>query len=291
MEPHVSRDAQEWRETTAREARQKAKERQDTFVTSSEIVIPDLLSEEDVRDFDSHAQTGYPGEFPFTRGVQPTMYRSRLWTMRQYAGFATAEESNRRYHYLLSQGTTGLSVAFDLPTQLGFDPDNARSKGEVGKVGVSIAHLEDMRTLFKGIDLSKVSTSVTINATASIVVAFYLAVAEEQGVSLSALRGTCQNDVLKEYVARGNYIYPPEGALRITTDMFDWFAKNAPKWNPISISGYHIREAGATAVQELAFTFANAIAYVEAAVKRGLAVDSFAGQLSFFFNVHNDLFE
>jgi methylmalonyl-CoA mutase N-terminal domain/subunit len=234
---------------------------------------------------------GKPGEYPFTRGVQKDMYRGRLWTMRQYAGFGSAEESNKRYHYLLSQGTTGLSVAFDLPTQLGFDPDNARSKGEVGKVGVSIAHLEDMRALFKDIDLAKVSTSVTINATASIIVALYLAVAEEQGVAISSLRGTCQNDVLKEYVARGNYIYPPEGALRITTDMFDWFAKNAPKWNPISISGYHIREAGATAVQELAFTFANAIAYVDAAVTRGLEVDAFAGQLSFFFNVHNDLFE
>jgi methylmalonyl-CoA mutase N-terminal domain/subunit len=239
----------------------------------------------------ARGKLGQPGEFPFTRGVQKDMYRGRLWTMRQYAGFGSAEESNKRYHYLLSQGTTGLSVAFDLPTQLGYDPDNSRSKGEVGKVGVSIAHLEDMRTLFKGIDLSKVSTSVTINATASIVVALYIAVAEEQGVKVSALRGTCQNDVLKEYVARGNYIYPPEGALRITTDMFDWFSKNAPKWNPISISGYHIREAGATAVQELAFTFANAIAYVDAAVKRGLEVDAFAGQLSFFFNVHNDLFE
>jgi methylmalonyl-CoA mutase N-terminal domain/subunit len=234
---------------------------------------------------------GAPGEYPFARGVQKDMYRGRLWTMRQYAGFGSAEESNRRYHYLLSQGTMGLSVAFDLPTQLGYDPDHPRSRGEVGKVGVSIAHLEDMRTLFKGIDLAKISTSVTINATAAIVVALYLAVAEEQGVPLSGLRGTCQNDVLKEYVARGNYIYPPEGALRITTDMFSWFAVNAPKWNPISISGYHIREAGATAVQELAFTFANAIAYVDAAVKRGLAVDQFAGQLSFFFNVHNDFFE
>jgi methylmalonyl-CoA mutase N-terminal domain/subunit len=240
---------------------------------------------------DARGALGKPGEFPFTRGVQKDMYRGRLWTMRQYAGFGSAEESNKRYHYLLSQGTMGLSVAFDLPTQLGYDPDHARSKGEVGKVGVSIAHLEDMRTLFKGIDLSKVSTSVTINATASIVVALYIAVAEEQGAPVAGLRGTCQNDVLKEYVARGNYIYPPEGALRITTDMFDWFSKNAPKWNPISISGYHIREAGATAVQELAFTFANAIAYVEAAVRKGLEVDAFAGQLSFFFNVHNDLFE
>jgi methylmalonyl-CoA mutase N-terminal domain/subunit len=237
------------------------------------------------------AHLGAPGQYPFTRGVQKDMYRGRLWTMRQYAGFGTAEESNRRYHYLLSQGTMGLSVAFDLPTQLGYDPDNARSKGEVGKVGVSISTLDDMRTLFQGIDLAKVSTSMTINATASILLAFYVAVAEERGAKVSELRGTVQNDVLKEYVARGNYIYPPAGALRIATDMFGWCAKNTPKWNPISISGYHIREAGSTAVQELAFTFANAIAYVEAAVKAGQGVDEFAGQLSFFFNVHNDFFE
>jgi methylmalonyl-CoA mutase N-terminal domain/subunit len=238
-----------------------------------------------------HETLGAPGQFPFTRGVQKDMYRGRLWTMRQYAGFGNAEESNKRYHYLLSQGTMGLSVAFDLPTQLGYDPDHVRSKGEVGKVGVSISNLDEMRTLFKGIDLSKVSTSMTINATASILLAFYVAVAEEQGAKAVDLRGTVQNDVLKEYVARGNYIYPPEGALRITTDMFAWCAKNTPKWNPISISGYHIREAGSTAVQELAFTFANGIAYAEAAVKKGLDIDSFAGQLSFFFNVHNDFFE
>jgi len=239
----------------------------------------------------SEAKLGAPAQYPFARGVQKDMYRGRLWTMRQYAGFGTAEESNRRYQYLLSQGTTGLSVAFDLPTQLGYDPDHARSRGEVGKVGVSISTLDEMRTLFKGIDLSKVSTSMTINATASILLAFYVAVAEEQGASVKELRGTVQNDVLKEYVARGNYIYPPEGALRITTDMFAWCAENTPKWNPISISGYHIREAGSTAVQELAFTFANAIAYTDAAVKRGLSVDQFAGQLSFFFNVHNDFLE
>ena len=234
---------------------------------------------------------GEPAKFPFVRGVQKDMYRGRLWTMRQYAGFGTAEESNRRYHYLLAHGTMGLSVAFDLPTQLGYDPDHPRSKGEVGKVGVSVATLDDMRTLFKGIDQSKVSTSMTINATASILLAFYVAVAEEHGAPVSELRGTVQNDVLKEYVARGNYIYPAEGTLRITTDMFSWCAKNAPKWNPISISGYHIREAGSTAVQELAFTFANAIAYTDAAVKSGLSVDQFAGQLSFFFNVHSDFFE
>ncbi len=234
---------------------------------------------------------GEPGKFPFTRGVQKDMYRGRLWTMRQYAGFGTAEESNQRYLYLLSQGTTGLSVAFDLPTQLGFDPDHVRSKGEVGKVGVSIATMDDMRTLFRGIDLAQVSTSMTINATASILLAFYVAVAEEQGAAVPELRGTVQNDVLKEYIARGNYIYPPQGALRLTTDMFSWCAKHTPKWNPISISGYHIREAGSTATQELAFTFADAIAYADAAVKKGLDIDHFAGQLSFFFNVHNDFFE
>jgi methylmalonyl-CoA mutase N-terminal domain/subunit len=219
------------------------------------------------------------------------MYRGRLWTMRQYAGFGTAEESNERYRYLLSQGTMGLSVAFDLPTQLGYDPDHGRSKGEVGKVGVSISNLDEMRTLFKGIPLKDVSTSMTINATAPVLLSMYVALAEEQGASPKELRGTVQNDVLKEYIARGNYIYPPQGALRLITNMFDWCSKNTPKWNPISISGYHIREAGSTAVQELAFTFADAIAYVDSAVKAGLDVDAFAGQLSFFFNVHNDFFE
>ena len=259
------------------------------FYTRSGIPVKEVYGPGDSSP--SVSQLGEPGGFPFCRGVQKDMYRGRLWTMRQYAGFGTAEESNRRYHYLLSQGTTGLSVAFDLPTQLGFDPDHPRSKGEVGKVGVSISTLDDMRTLFRGIDPSKVSTSMTINATASILLAFYVAVAEEQGASVKDLRGTVQNDVLKEYIARGNYIYPIEGALRITTDMFAWCTEYAPKWNPISISGYHIREAGSTAVQELAFTFANAIAYAEAAVKRGLSVDQFAGQLSFFFNVHSDFFE
>lgn len=259
------------------------------FQTRSGILVKDTYWPEDASV--SRETLGEPGKFPFCRGVQKDMYRGRLWTMRQYAGFGTAEESNRRYHYLLSQGTTGLSVAFDLPTQLGYDPDHPRSKGEVGKVGVSISNLDDMRVLFKGIELSKVSTSMTINATASILLAFYVAVAEEQGAPVRELRGTVQNDVLKEYVARGNYIYPAEGTLRLTTDMFAWCTEFAPKWNPISISGYHIREAGSTAVQELAFTFANAIAYTEAAVKRGLSVDHFAGQLSFFFNVHSDFFE
>lgn len=255
------------------------------FETRSGIPVDQLY-----RSYEGPA-IGEPGQYPFTRGVQKDMYRGRLWTMRQYAGFGTAEESNKRYHYLLSQGTMGLSVAFDLPTQLGYDPDHVRSKGEVGKVGVSISNLEDMRTLFHGIDLAKVSTSMTINATASILLSLYVAVAEEKGAKVSELRGTTQNDILKEYIARGNYICPPTGALRITTDMFAWCSKYAPKWNPISISGYHIREAGSTAVQELAFTFADAIAYTEAAIARGLDVDSFAGQLSFFFNVHNDFFE
>jgi len=255
------------------------------FVTRSGIPVKEVYTAQDLPASLSE-YLGQPGAYPFTRGVQKTMYRGRLWTMRQYAGFGTAEESNQRYHYLLSQGTMGLSVAFDLPTQLGYDPDHSRSKGEVGKVGVSISNLDDMRTLFKGIPLSSVSTSMTINATAPILLSFYVALAD-----LGALRGTVQNDVLKEYIARGNYIYPPKGALRIITDMFEWCSLKIPKWNPISISGYHIREAGSTAVQELAFTFANAIAYVDSAVAAGLDVDDFAGQLSFFFNVHNDFFE
>jgi methylmalonyl-CoA mutase N-terminal domain/subunit len=262
------------------------------FETRSHIPLQEVYWPEDAKSAqDAQAELGRPGEYPFTRGVQKDMYRGRLWTMRQYAGFGSAEESNKRYHYLLSQGTMGLSVAFDLPTQMGFDPDHARARGEVGKVGVSIATLDDMRTLFNGIDLAKVSTSMTINATASTLLAFYVIVARENGADAKALRGTVQNDILKEYIARGNYIYPPKGGLRLTTDMFAWCAEQAPKWNPISISGYHIREAGATAVQELAFTFADAIAYVQAAVDQGLDVDQFAGQLSFFFNVHNDFLE
>ena len=291
MELHSSKDAQQWRETTLREARQKAAERQKTFVTSSDIPIPDVVTEEDLPDFDSHTQLGYPGEFPFTRGVQPTMYRSRLWTMRQYAGFATAEESNKRYRFLLSHGTTGLSVAFDLPTQMGYDADHPLSEGEVGKVGVSISSLEDMETLLNGLPLERVSTSMTINATASILLALYIAVAKKQGAEIRKLSGTVQNDVLKEYIARGTYIYPPEHSMRIITDVFRYCTENLPRWNTISISGYHIREAGSTAVQEAAFTLSNAIAYVQAAIDAGLNVDTFAGQLSFFFNSHNNLFE
>lgn len=229
-----------------------------------------------------------PGEFPFTRGIYPGMYRDRLWTMRQYAGFGAAEESNARYRYLLSQGTTGLSVAFDLPTQMGLDPDHPLAAGEVGRVGVSIASLGDMRKLFAGISLDKVSTSMTINSTAAILLAFYFLIAKEQGADPRKIQGTIQNDILKEYIARGTYIYPPRAALRIVTDVFAWAAAEVPEWNTISISGYHIREAGSTAVQEVAFTFANAIAYIESALAAGLDIDTFAPRLSFFFNAHMD---
>jgi len=234
---------------------------------------------------------GKPGEFPYTRGVYRDMYRSRLWTMRQYAGFGNAEESNRRYRYLLSQGTTGLSVAFDLPTQMGFDSDHPMASGEVGRVGVAISSLADMEVLFREIPLEDVSTSMTINSTAGILLAYYSLVAERQGVSRRKLAGTIQNDILKEYIARGTYIYPPRPAMRLITDIFAWAGREMPEWNTISISGYHIREAGSTATQELAFTFANAIAYIEAAIQAGLAVDSFAPRLSFFFNSHNDFLE
>ena len=233
----------------------------------------------------------YPGEFPYTRGIQPTMYRGRLWTMRQYAGFGTATESNRRYRYLLSQGVSGLSVAFDLPTQIGYDSDHPLAAGEVGRVGVAIDSIEDMATLFDGIPLDRVSTSMTINATAIILLALYIAVAKRQGVGPSTLSGTLQNDVLKEYIARGTYIYPPKASLRIITDIFAFCEREAPHWNTISISGYHIREAGSTAVQEIAFTFANAVAYVEAALDAGLDVNSIGQRLSFFFNAHNDFLE
>jgi methylmalonyl-CoA mutase N-terminal domain/subunit len=234
---------------------------------------------------------GFPGEYPYTRGVQPTMYRSRFWTMRQYAGFSTAEESNKRYRYLLAQGQTGLSVAFDLPTQIGYDADDPIAQGEVGKVGVSISSIKDMEQLFDQIPLDKVSTSMTINAPAGVLLAMYIAVAKRQGVEMKQLRGTIQNDILKEYVARGTYIFPPAPSMRLITDIFSFCAKEVPNWNTISISGYHIREAGSTSVQEVAFTLANGIAYVEAALKAGLNVDEFAGQLSFFFNAHNNFLE
>jgi methylmalonyl-CoA mutase, N-terminal domain len=248
------------------------------------VITPDALN-----GWDPERDLGYPGEFPFTRGVYPTMYRGRLWTMRQYAGFGSAVESNRRYRYLLSQGTTGLSVAFDLPTQIGMDSDHALALGEVGKASVAIDSLEDMETLFDGIPLERVSTSMTINSTAAILLALYVAVAKKQGANLRRLSGTVQNDILKEYIARGTYIYPVRPGMRIVTDIFAWCRTEIPIWNAISISGYHIREAGATDVQEVAFTLANGIAYVEAAIAAGLAVDEFAPQLSFFFNAHNEL--
>jgi methylmalonyl-CoA mutase, N-terminal domain len=259
--------------------------------TSSQIPVHPLYTPSDLAEWDYDRDVGYPGEFPFTRGVQATMYRGRLWTMRQYAGMGDAEESNKRYKYLLAHGTTGLSVAFDLPTQIGLDSDHPLATGEVGKVGVAIDSIEDMQRLFDGIDLTKISTSMTINATASILLAFYVAVARRQGADIRKLSGTVQNDVLKEYIARGTYIYPPQQAMRIITDVFAWTNENVPEWNTISISGYHMREAGSTAVQEVAFTLGNGIAYVEAAVHAGLDVDKFAPRLSFFFNAHSNFLE
>jgi methylmalonyl-CoA mutase N-terminal domain/subunit len=264
-------------------------ERKETFKTSSGIEIPPVLPPPDKQDY--MADLGFPGEYPFTRGVQPSMYRGRFWTMRQYAGYATAEASNQRYRFLLDQGQTGLSVAFDLPTQIGYDADDPMALGEVGKVGVSISSVRDMETLFKDIPLDKVSTSMTINAPAAILLAFYIAMAKKQGVPLNQLRGTIQNDILKEYVARGTYIFPPEPSMRLITDVFQFCKGQIPSWNTISISGYHIREAGSTAAQEVAFTLANAIAYVQAAIDAGLAVDDFGNQISFFFNAHNDFLE
>ncbi|MGA7886986.1 MAG: methylmalonyl-CoA mutase family protein [Acidobacteriaceae bacterium] len=253
--------------------------------------LKSLYTAEDLAGFEPERELGFPGEFPFTRGIQPTMYRGRLWTMRQYAGMGDAEESNRRYRFLLSQGTAGLSVAFDLPTQIGYDSDAPESLGEVGRVGVAIDSIEDMERLFAGIPLDRISTSMTINATASILLAMYVAVARRTGVEVKKLSGTIQNDVLKEYIARGTYIYPIGHAMRIVTDVFAWANEELPEWNTISISGYHMREAGSTAAQEVAFTLANGIAYVEAALKAGLDVDRFAPRLSFFFNAHNDFLE
>jgi methylmalonyl-CoA mutase N-terminal domain/subunit len=259
--------------------------------TSSHIVVQPLYTPVDLAEANYDRDLGYPGEFPYTRGVQATMYRGRLWTMRQYAGMGDAEESNKRYKYLLANGTTGLSVAFDLPTQIGLDSDNPLAAGEVGKVGVAIDSIEDMQRLFDGIELTKISTSMTINASASILLALYVAVARRQGMDIRKLSGTIQNDVLKEYIARGTYIYPPQQAMRIITDIFAWTNENVPDWNTISISGYHMREAGSTAVQEVAFTLGNGIAYVEAAIKAGLDVDKFAPRLSFFFNAHSNFLE
>ncbi|MGD0003625.1 MAG: methylmalonyl-CoA mutase family protein [Anaerolineaceae bacterium] len=281
-------EQERWEEETLNPALRHFPERKSKFETSSGIAMPRLGLP---TEMDYLEELGFPGEYPFTRGLQPTMYRGRLWTMRQYAGFANAEESNRRYRYLLQQGQTGLSVAFDLPTQIGYDADDSISAGEVGKVGVSISSLEDMEMLFKEIPLDKVSTSMTINAPAAILLAMYIAVGRRQGVDESKLRGTIQNDILKEFVARGTYIFPPAPSMRLITDIFQYCQVNVPNWNTISISGYHIREAGSTAVQEVAFTLANAIAYVQEALRAGLAVDEFAPQLSFFFNAHNNFLE
>src|SRR5450432_3474281 len=259
--------------------------------TSSHVSIKPLYTPVDLEGWNCDEQLGFPGQFPYTRGVQASMYRGRLWTMRQYAGMGDADESNRRYKYLLSQGTTGLSIAFDLPTQIGLDSDNPLAMGEVGKVGVAIDSIEDMMRLFDGINLEKISTSMTINATASILLALYIVVARRTGRDVVKLSGTIQNDVLKEYIARGTYIYPPAQAMRIITDIFSYTNQNVPEWNTISISGYHMREAGCTAVQEVAFTLANGISYVQAAINAGLGVDDFAPRLSFFFNAHSNFLE
>jgi len=285
----ISEKKQAW-QASAEKSIAKAPERKKAFLNSSEIEIERCYSPE-FEYPDYVEELGFPGQFPYTRGVQPTMYRGRFWTMRQYAGFGNAKESNERYKYLLSAGQTGLSIAFDLPTQMGYDSDASMSRGEVGKVGVAIDSLADMEILFDGIPLDKVSTSMTINSTAAILLAMYIAVAEKQGVSADRISGTIQNDILKEYMARGTYIYPPKESMRIITDIFAYCKDNVPKWNTISISGYHIREAGSSAVQEVAFTLADGIAYVEAAIKVGLDVDEFAPRLAFFFNAHNDLFE
>jgi methylmalonyl-CoA mutase N-terminal domain/subunit len=286
-----SKNKQEWQEVTVAPALKRNPERQEKFETSSGIDISPVYAPDDMSDFNYYADLGYPGEYPFTRGIQPNMYRGRLWTMRQYAGFGTAEESNKRYRYLLEQGLTGLSIAFQLPTQIGYDSDNPIARGEVGKVGVAIDTLEDMEILFKDIPLDKVSTSMTINSTAPILLAMYIALAKKQGIDPIKLDGTVQNDVLKEYIARGTHIFPPRPSMRLATDIFAYCSRNIPRWNTISISGYHIREAGSTAAQEIAFTIANGIAYVQAAIDAGLDVDKFAGRLSFFFNAHNNLFE
>ena len=280
-----------WEENILNKALNNYSERKKVFVTGSNEEVNRLYDPIDLENFDYVNDLGYPGDYPYTRGVQPTMYRGRLWTMRQYAGFGDAEESNKRYKYLLKNGQTGLSIAFDLPTQIGYDSSHPMSHGEVGKVGVAIDTLEDMEILFDGIPLDKVSTSMTINAPAAVLLAMYIAIAEKQGISKSKLNGTIQNDILKEYIARGTYIFPPLPSMRLITDIFEYCSKELPKWNTISISGYHIREAGATAIQEIAFTLANGIAYVDAAAKSGLDIDIFAPRLSFFFNAHNDLFE
>lgn len=281
----------EWEDNVAKKTLERFSERKEKFVTGSGKEVARLYTPDNLKEFDYIKELNFPGEYPYTRGVQPTMYRGRFWTMRQYAGFGTAEESNKRYKYLLDQGQTGLSVAFDLPTQIGYDSDHTMSLGEVGKVGVAIDSLKDMEMLFNGIPLDKVSTSMTINAPATVLLAMYIAVAEKQGISPDKLNGTIQNDILKEYIARGTYIFPPAPSMRLITNIFEYCFKEMPLWNTISISGYHIREAGSTAIQEVAFTLADGVAYVDAAIKIGLKVDDFAPRLSFFFNAHNDLLE
>ncbi len=288
---HLKSARARWEKDVLAPALNKMPEREEEFTTISGLPLPRILTPLDRQEADYLADVGFPGSFPFTRGVQPTMYRSRLWTMRQYAGFGSAEETNARYHYLLKQGQTGLSVAFDLPTQMGYDSDSPLAKGEVGKVGVAISTIDDMAVLFKDIPLDRVSTSMTINSTAAILLAMYCVIAERQGVELKKLQGTIQNDVLKEYVARGTYIFPPRPSLRLVTDIIAWCAQEVPKWNTISISGYHIREAGATAVEEVAFTLANGLEYIRAAVARGLDVNRFAPRLSFFFAAHSNILE
>jgi len=287
----ANKTKQEWRETTLASALKRAAERQEKFETSSGLEIDTVYTPEDLVNFDYTRDLGYPGGYPFTRGVQANMYRGRIWTIRQYAGFGTAEETNQRYRYLLEQGQTGLSIAFDLPTQIGYDSDHPLARGEVGKVGVAIDSLRDMEVLFQNIPLDKVSTSMTINATAPILLAMYIALGKKQGVEPAKLNGTTQNDILKEYIARGTHIFPPRPSMRLTTDIFAYCAEQVPRWNTISISGYHIREAGSTAAQEIGFTLANGIAYVQAAIDAGLDVDTFAPRLSFFFNSHINFFE
>src|SRR6056297_2457755 len=287
----IKKAREQWSDKTLKKVLDRFPERKEQFVTGSNKEVKRLYDPLDLEGLDYLQEIGYPGDYPYTRGVQPTMYRGRLWTMRQYAGFGNAEESNKRYKYLLEQGQTGLSVAFDLPTQIGYDSDDPMSEGEVGKVGVAIDTLKDMEILFDGIPLDKVSTSMTINAPAAVLLAMYIAVGEKQGVSKDKLRGTIQNDVLKEYIARGTYIYPPEPSMRFITDIFEYCSEEVPKWNTISISGYHIREAGSNAVQEVAFTIADGIEYVKKAIETGLDIDKFARRLSFFFNAHNDLLE
>ena len=288
-----SHSKKEWESQTLGPLVRKHGERRETFVSESGIEQDPILTPNDLNsdEFDYHKNVGYPGEYPFVRGIKANMYRGRLWTMRQYSGFGSAEETNRRFHYLLEQGQTGLSVAFDLPTQIGYDSDHPLARGEVGNVGVPISHLGDMQILFKDIPLDKVSTSMTINTTASILLSLYIVVARNQGVPLDKINGTIQNDILKEYIARGTYDYPPKESMRLILDTFRFCSEHVPRWNTISVSGYHMREAGATAPQELAFTFCNAIAYVQMAIDAGLNVDNFGSRISFFFVAHNNLLE